>query len=61
MFSSLFLVPKQSVNTLFGNIMSEIHSLCQIHEFRIEKIIYQQHVQTSPHSENHMPCFETAH
>ena len=41
--------------------MSVTHCVCHKHEFKMEKISYQQHVQTSPHSENHLSCFEMAH
>ena len=41
--------------------MSDTHSVSQNHEIKMEKIIYKQHVQTSPHSENHLSCFVMAH
>ena len=41
--------------------MSETHYVCHKHEFKKGKIIYQQHVQTSPHSENHLSCLVMAH
>ena len=41
--------------------MYDTLSVCQKHEFKIEKKIYQQNVQTSSHSENHLSCFVMAH